>query len=309
MTRVLVTGADGFVGRALCRDLAGAGFGVVAATRDLVAVGPDTEWREVLEGIDAIAHLAAPAHASARDADERVFRRINVDGTRRLAEAAVDAGIGRFLFMSTAKVMGESSGDGCFRGDDAPAPADAYARSKRDAELALAEVARGTPLETVVLRPPLVYGPGVRANFLALMRLAASGVPLPLGSVRNRRSLVYLDNLTAAAVACLGHPAAAGRTYFVRDGADVSTPGLVRALAAALGRRARLWPAPPGALRLLGRLTGRAGTVARLLDSLAVDDSTIRGELRWRPRFDLTQGLAETASWFHGRHRQHGGRH
>ena len=301
MTRVLVTGAGGFVGRALGRDLAGAGFEVVAAGRDLVTVGPDTDWREALEGIDAIAHLAAPAHVSGHDADERVFRRVNVGGTRRLAEAAVDAGIGRFLFLSTVKVMGESSGDGCFRDDDEPAPADAYARSKRDAELALAEVARGTPLEPVVLRPPLVYGPGVRANFLALMRLVASGAPLPLGSVRNRRSLIYLDNLTAAAVACLGHPAAAGRTYFVRDGEDVSTPGLVRALAAALGSRARLWPAPTGALRLLGLLTGRAGTVARLLDSLAVDDSRIRGELQWRPRFALEQGLAETAAWFRSR--------
>ena len=317
MTRVLVTGASGFVGRALCAALGEAGHEVVASTRGAVEpwvpglevrpipdIGPDTDWSGALAGIDAVAHLAARVHVmkERRAQPLAAYRHVNADGTRRLAEAAAANGVGRVVFLSTVKVNGETSGSASFRESDRPVPGDDYGLSKWEGEQALAEVAAHTGLETVVLRPPLVYGPGVKGNFLRLLELCRHAPPLPLGATSNRRSLIYLGNLVNAVTACLTRPEAAGQTYLVRDGEDVSTTELIRRVGAALGRPARLFPVPGALLRLAGHLTGKSDAVGRLLDSLAVDDGKIRTQLDWAPPFTMAQGLAETVSWFASRH-------
>ena len=309
---VHVTGASGFVGRVLCDVLAASGCAVRKAMRaaagnaDMVAVGeigPGTDWRAALDGVETVVHLAARTHVLRETSPDPLaaYLRVNAAGTERLARSAAAHGVRRLVFLSSVKVNGERTGDRPFSEDDPPRPEDAYGVSKREAEQALARVASETGLETVVLRPPLVYGPGVKANFLRLMRLVARGVPLPLGAVVNRRSLIYAGNLVHAIVTALNAPAAAGRTYLVSDGEDVSTPELVRRLAQALGVKPRLLPVPPMVLGLAAALAGKRGELARLTGSLQVDSSRIRSELAWRPPFTLAQGLDQTARWYHSR--------
>lgn len=314
--KILVTGAGGFVGRALCARLAACPDMIVIAAarraeglppgvewRKIGDIGPDTDWTGIFTDVDAVAHLAARVHVMEdRAADPlAAFRAVNTQGTMRLAEAAAAAGVKRLVFLSSIKVNGEETGEVPFSEATPPAPADPYGVSKWEAEQELAALFARTGLETVVLRPPLVYGPGVRANFLALLRVASKGIPLPIGLIRNRRSLVSVNTLASAIQACLTHPAAAGRTFLVRDGEDVSSAELVRRMARALGRRARLFPVPPVLLRLAGRLTGRQGAVERLLGSLTVDDSAIRRELGWSPPETMDQALDATAQWFRAR--------
>jgi len=251
--RVLVTGAGGFIGSHLCPALAAAGH----------------ELRASVEGCDAVVHLANIAHTSASAAD---LQRVNVEGTIAQARAALAAGVRRFIYLSSIK---------------AAQPEDAYGRAKSIAEQALLQM---EGLEAVILRPPLVYGPRVRANFLALMRAIDRGWPLPLASIENRRSLVYVGNLVDAILACLGGRAQ-GRTYAVSDGAPVSTPQLCRAIGRALGRPARLFPFSPA---LLGLVPG----MARLVQSQVADDAAIRAELGWRPPFSFEEGLRRTAEWY-----------
>jgi nucleoside-diphosphate-sugar epimerase len=297
VSRILITGARGFVGSALCPLLQGRGHIVEAAAQRLD--DPQAVWP--LAGIDAVVHLAARVHVMQDDADDpwEAFRRVNTEGTRRLAEQAAAAGVRRLVFLSSIKVNGEATkAADAFREDGVPAPADAYGRSKWQAERDLAEVASATGLEVVILRPPLVYGPGVKANFLALVRACARRLPLPLGAVDNRRSLIGLGNLVDALALCVEHPGAAGRTYLVRDGEDLSTPELVRRLSAALGVVPRLLPVPPALLRLAGGLAGKGPAVERLLGSLTIDDSCIRRELGWVPPETVDDGLAATARWF-----------
>ncbi len=314
MSRVLVTGANGFVGQALCPLLEKAGWEVRRATRSATAVannpaadsiavgeiGAQTDWRTALDGISAVVHLAARVHLMQDDACDPLaqYRAVNRDGTENLAHQAARAGVRRLVYLSSIKVNGERTTGQPFRAEDAPHPQDPYARSKWEAEQALQRVAAATGLESVILRPPLVYGPGVKANFLRLMRLAERGIPLPLGAVDNRRSLLYLGNLADAVRVCLSHPAAAGKTFQLSDGAPLSTPALIRALAAALGKPARLLPVPPPLLRLAGRLAGKSAKIARLLDSLEIDGTPIERELDWQPPFSLEEGLAATAAWF-----------
>ena len=301
MTRVVVTGATGFIGRTLCPMLAAAGYEVSAITRDAIAeIGPDTDWSTALAGAGAVVHLAARVHKADQSAADPLaaHRRVNTLGTHRLAEAAVAAGVRRMVFASTIKVNGENTPDEPFRATHAAAPTDPYGISKWEAEQALLQVAAEGAMEAVVLRPPLVYGPGVKGNFLSLLRVCAKAPPLPLALVANRRSLIHVGNLADAIIRCLSHPAAAGRTFLVSDGETVSTPELVRRVAAALGRPARLFPVPPALLRLAGRLTGKSSAVERLLDSLAVDDREIRQVLDWNPPFSMSRGLQETATWF-----------
>jgi nucleoside-diphosphate-sugar epimerase len=309
---ILVTGANGFVGRMLCEALTGAGRAVRKAVRAPLAgfsdlavgdIGPATDWRAALEGAGAVVHLAARTHVLRETAPDSLaeYRRINVAGTDRLARAAAAAGVRRLVFLSSVKVNGERTDARAFTEDDAPRPGDAYGVSKWEAEHALARAAAETGLKVVVLRPPLVYGPGVKGNFLRLVHLVARGMPLPLGAVANRRSLVYAGNLVDAIVKALDAPHAAGRTYLVSDGEDVSTPDLVRALAQSLGVKARLVPIPLLLLKLAAAIAGRGDEFARLTGSLQVDSARLRRELAWRPPFTLAQGLEQTARWYHAR--------
>jgi len=263
-------------------------------------IGPDTQWSAALAGRNAVIHLAAHVHVmpgAAGDAADD-FNRVNVQGSENLARQAAHAGVRRFVFLSSVKVNGEISTGRAFVESDPARPTDAYGASKAEAEKRLKAVSAETGMELVIVRPPLVYGPGVKANFLRLLRIVDTGIPLPFLSIDNRRSLVYVGNLVHALGACLTHPAAANRTFFVSDDHDVSSPQLVREIAAALGRKPRLLPFPPVLLRGIGLLTGRTEQVARLTASLQVDVSSIKSTLGWLPPFTLQQGIAETASWY-----------
>ena len=277
--RVVVTGASGFIGRAVVPALRARGHAVVALERaaigDIAAV---TDWSPHLSGADAVVHLAALAHA--RGVVEAQLRAVNVEAALAIGKAAAAAGA-RMLLMSSAKVLGEETKDAAFDESSPLAPQDAYGRAKAEAETAL----RAVPgLALTVLRPPLVYGPDVKANFLALLRAIAHGWPLPLASIENRRSLVGVGNLADAVIRCLETPQAAGRTYGVTDGSPLSTPALCRAIGAALGRPARLFAFPPALLEF-------APSMRKLTRSLVVDDSAIRRELGWAPPQPFEKGL------------------
>jgi nucleoside-diphosphate-sugar epimerase len=308
---ILVTGANGFVGRRLCAELATRGRPVRAAVRQLREPHPqafpvgdiraDTDWEAALAGAEAVIHCAARVHVMQDSAADPLaaFRAVNLDGTRRLAEVAAAVGVRRLVFLSSIKVNGEATAPGSpFRASDSPRPADAYAVSKWEAEQALHEVASRSGLEVVVVRPPLVYGPGVRANFERLMRWVARGAPIPLGSVDNRRSMVGLDNLVDLLVRCVDHPAAAGQTFLVSDRRDLSTPEWIRMLAAAMGRPARLLPVPPALLRLGGSLSGRGAEVERLIGSLQLDIEPTCETLDWSPPVSVEEGLRRTVAGF-----------
>jgi nucleoside-diphosphate-sugar epimerase len=305
--RILVTGASGFIGAALCRELLARGHAVRAAIRHPGAlplppelqgiVVPDLaaefDRRALLAGVDAVVHAAAIAH---RHAGEAEIERVNFDATARLAEAAAGL-VRRFVFLSSVKVHGEDSGGRALSETDETRPEDAYARTKLKAERFLSDLAARSAMEIVLLRPPLVYGPGVRANFLRLLRWIDSGLPLPFGSVRNRRSLIYLGNLVDAIARCAEHPQARG-AFLVSDEGAVSTPDLVSRIARSLGRPARLLPVPAGVLRAIGAIAGRRDEMRRLTGDLAIDCSRAQRLLGWTPPFTLDRGLADTARWF-----------
>jgi len=304
--KVLITGATGFVGTALCDTLAASGYEVVPAVRSKsglpneVVVGnldASTDWWPVLIGCDAVVHLAARVHVMGDTAQNplALYRATNTEATLNLARQAVEAGVKRFVFISTIKVNGEGH-DAPYRETDAAAPEDAYAISKWEAEQGLQRIAADTGLEVVILRPPLVYGPGVKANFMRLMQLVQKGWPLPLASICNHRSLLYLGNFVDAIRLCVEHPDAAGQTFLLDDGEPVSTPDLVRVLACAMGRPARLLAVPVGVLALAGALLGKRAAVARLTGSLFVDSSLIRSRLGWTPPFSMEAGLAATVA-------------
>lgn len=311
MARILVTGADGFVGRALCHKLTTDGHDVVAAVRAVRQplpagtpivvgdIGADIDWAPALAGIQAVVHLAARVHVMRDEAADKLaaFRRANVVATQRLAEQAATHGVGRFIFVSTAKVHGDVSTQP-FRETDAPSPTDPYAVSKWEAEQSLSASAQRRGLGLVILRPPLVYGPGVRANFWSLLRLCDTPWPLPLGGIDNRRSLLSLGNLASAIAIALAAPGLVGRTWLLSDGHDISTSELVARLRRALGRPARLLPAPRALIRAISRLGGRGAAVERVLGSLAVDSGAFRAATGWEPPFDFESGLAATAAWY-----------
>lgn len=314
---VLVTGANGFIGRKLCVSFEEHGYVIRAAVREsshatglskaanvvaVGAIGTETDWSVALHGVETVVHLAARVHVLREKARDPLaeFRLVNVAGTERLSRMAASAGVRRLVYVSSIKVNGEHTHGSPFTEADTPDPQDAYGLSKREAEQALLKIAAETGLEVVIARPPLVYGPGVGGNFLRMMDWINRGLPLPLGSIRNSRSLIYLDNLVHALVLCATHPRAAGEIFLVSDGEDVSTPELIRRLARAMERRPRLVAFPPALLRLAGLLTGKSDEVERLLGSLRVDSSKIRGELQWTPSFSIDQGLRETARWYLG---------
>jgi nucleoside-diphosphate-sugar epimerase len=256
-------------------------------------VDGSTDWRQALAGVDVVIHLAARTHAvrERRGGDLADYRLVNVDGTRRLAEAAAQSGVRRIVFVSSIKVNGERTSGRPFQAGDVPAPEDAYGISKWEAEQVVAEVAGRAGLESVVIRPPLVYGPGAGGNFARLCQAIRRGFVLPLGAVDNRRSLVALDNLVDLIVSCVAHTAAPGGTFLVSDGEDISTPDLIRRIAEAMGTRARLLPVSPNVLRVAGHLTGRNAEIGRLLGSLQVDIEDTRQILDWAPAVTLDQGL------------------
>jgi len=314
MMNYLVTGATGFVGHFLCERLLADGRqvrGTLLASETAAALvegvapvlieplGPDTAWGDALAGVETVIHLAARVHIMADPLADPLaeFRRVNVEGTAGLAYAASRAGVKRFVFISSIKVNGEESSTP-YSEDSLPKPIDPYGISKWEAEQALRKVAAETGLEVVVVRPTLVYGPGVKANFLNMMKVVQRGIPLPFAAITNQRSLIYIGNLVDALATCANHPAAAGQTYLVSDGEDVATPELIRRTAIPLGVLPRLLPFPPFLMRVAGKLTGREATVNRLLGSLTVNSSKIRGELGWTPPFTMTEGLRVTAEWF-----------
>lgn len=309
MTVIAVTGAAGFVGGRVLIDLARRGhvaIGVVRraeadAVRAVGDIGADTDWARALEGVEVVVHCAARAHVMREKAVDpmRLYRSVNVEGTRRLAEQAARHGVRRLVYLSSVKAAGERSAPGRpLKVSDPAAPEDAYGISKREAELALLEVGAATGLETVIIRPPLVYGPGVKGNFLRLMGAIARGWPLPLGAFDNRRSMVSLANLTDFISLCVESPSADGRTFFVSDGEDLSTASLARRMGVALDRPARLLPVPGAVLSILGQVTGKAAEIERLVGTLQVDLADSRELLGWSPPQTVDQGLRETADWF-----------
>ena len=313
-SKVLVTGANGFIGAALCQKMLEGGWSVVGANRNESSVAqrpfeyksvkidlldPDSHWKAVLENVDTIVHLAARVHVLNETAPDAIaaYRQINVAGTLNLIRAAESAGVRRFIYMSTVKVNGEGKPDP-YTEQDRPRPKGPYAVSKYETEQELHERNNKTDLELVVLRPPLVYGPQVKANFLQLLRVVDKGIPLPLANVKNRRSMIFLGNLIDAILVCIQHPSAAGKTYLVSDDQDMSTPELLQKTAAWLGKSLRLFPFPIPLLRLIAKPVGKSDAVKGLLDSLCVDISKIRAELNWKPRFTMEEGLHQTAKWY-----------
>lgn len=314
---VLVTGMTGFIGEALTAALRSAGHRVKGAGRskppperlgkgieylEVGELGADTDWAVALQDVAAVVHLAGRAHVVREGSGDQlsIYRQINTLATERLARQAAGAGVRRFVFISSVLVNGSQTTATPFSEADRPAARGPYARSKLEAEHALHRIADETGLELVILRPPLVYGPGVGGNFLRLMRIVDRGIPLPLANIHNRRSLVGVSNLCDLLHRCLDQPAAAGKTFLAAD-ETLSTPTLVRRIAQALGRPARLWPCPPALLRLGGRLIGRQATIARLAESLEVDCEKARRVLSWTPATSMAAELASTAAWWRGR--------
>jgi nucleoside-diphosphate-sugar epimerase len=318
MSHILVSGANGFVGRVLCRRLAQAGHRVTGLVRrsglcddgtdEWVESSPDyvainEAWPADLQ-IDCVIHLAARVHVmneSAVDPDA-AFRATNVDGTLRLMRAAHERGVQRFIFVSSIKAVAERDDGVPLNEHRIACPEDAYGRSKRAAEEALVQYGDQTGFDVVIVRPPLVYGPHVRANFLRLMRAVSRGIPLPLGAIDAHRSLLFVENLADALMLSATDPRARRGCFHVADEDAPSTVELVRELASRFGTSPRLLPVPVAWLRAAGRLTGRSAEIDRLVSSLRVDTANIREVLQWRPGFTLSDGLTATADWYRASH-------
>lgn len=307
--RILVTGANGFVGSALfhrlCKESAHECIGAVRARprdldsiEDIVSVGDldkSVDWSTVVSGQDVVVHTAARAHIMQDESVDPLsaYRAINTVGTLNLARQAAAEGVKRFIFISSIKVNGEQTQTGQpFSSHDTPSPEDFYGISKHEAEQGLRELASETGMEVVIIRPPLVYGPSVKGNFANMIKLVSKGLPLPLGAIHNRRSLVALDNLTALMVTCIDHPNAANETFLVSDGEDLSTTELLQGVAQAMGKPSRLIPVPAGLLQFGATLLGKKAVAQRLLGSLQVDISHTQQCLNWTPPLTVKEGLA-----------------
>lgn len=314
---ILLTGATGFVGGHLVNALLERGEVTVTTVvrraircpLDQVIVpdlSADTDWSDALAGQQVVVHAAARAHVMDDKARDPLaeYRRVNTAATLNLARQAAAAGIRRFLFISSVKVNGEGISPGrCYYADDPPAPADHYAVSKWEAEQGLLQLAEETGMEVVIIRPPLVYGPGVKGNFARMVQLVEKGWPLPLGAVDNRRSLVSVFNLVDLVICCIDHPRAVNQRFLVSDDEDISTSDLLRQLGAAMNRPARLVGVPVGLLRLGATVLGKRAMAQRLLGSLQVDIRKTCDLLGWRPPLTLQQGLRRSL----GRNVQGGG--
>jgi nucleoside-diphosphate-sugar epimerase len=316
MISVLVTGANGFIGRAFCARAVRDGLRCRGAIRggrplpDLPAgtdavsvgkVGPETDWAEALSGIDIVVHLAARAHVLRETAADPLveFRLVNTEGTRRLARQAATACVRRFIFVSSIGVNGDSTHERPFREDDPPHPARPYALSKWEAEVVLQDLSAQTGMETVILRPPLVYGPGVKGNMRLLMEYVNRGWPLPFAGVHNRRSLLGLGNLVDALMLCVVRPEAAGQTFLLCDGEDISTADLIRQIARASGKKDHLFAVPDPLFRGVAKLAPFArAKLDQVLGSLAIDNSRFRTVLKWSPPYGLDEEIASMVNAF-----------
>lgn len=306
----LVTGANGFIGRAVCGEMIKKGWRVKGAIRErgktgqlpegvfpvrIGQIGSQTQWKVALEDIDTIVHLAAMVHTT--DSDPLMFEEVNTKGTINLMRSAASAGVRRFVFISTVKVNGEGK-ESAYREIDKVQPQDAYAESKWKAEVALNNYVSQTEMEIVVLRPPLVYGPDVKANFFRLLQAVDRGIPLPFGKVNNHRSFIYIENLVDAIIQCCRHPEASGKTFFLSDDQDVSTKDLILRIAGAFGKKARLFPVPIGVISFSGRIARRQDLFDRLFSSFFVDISKFKDTLEWKPPFSMDKGLEQTVEWY-----------
>jgi nucleoside-diphosphate-sugar epimerase len=309
--KVLVTGVNGFVGSSLCTELYRQEHVVVGVARSASTVTNDfervvvdaiesaTDWSTLLGNVDAVIHLAARVHVMSDSVEDPLmeFRKVNVDGTINLARQAAKFGVKRFVFISSIKVNGESTSLGNpFNEKDAESPEDAYAISKFEAEIALIELSEKTGMEVVIIRPPLVYGPGVKANFLSMMNWLNKSVPLPFGNITNKRSLVFIDNLVDLLVKVIDHPKAAGQVFLVSDDEDVSTTKLLQSLSMALGKKALLIKVPMCFLNITLRLIGKSGLSQRLLSSLQLDITKTKKLLDWTPPVRFEEGIKRTAT-------------
>ena len=310
--RVLVTGANGFVGSALCRRLVEAGHSVVGAVRRrgfdsgveyrvIGDIGGNPSWDEVLAGVDVAIHLAALVHQMGEAPPLAEYRRLNVGGTAQLANACVRHGVSRMVFLSSIKVNGECTPTGPFTEADEPAPLDAYGISKLEAEQALTAIANQGGMQTVVVRPPLVYGPGVRANFLRLLGVVRKLRPLVIPRLKSKRSMIALGNLVDILAVCSEHQAAANQLFLVSDNEDVTVTDLMQRMALAMKRKSMVVPLPVGWLRLAAKVIGKEQEIRRLTDPLTVNPEKAMKLLGWRPPLDLNAGLAQTVDWYRRR--------
>ena len=314
MKRILLTGVSGFIGDALANAVYDKGFNVRGAVRtisstipsfveqiDVGDISPEVNWTLALDNVDVAIHLAARVHVMQETTNNPLeeFRRINTESTISLATQAEKNGVKRFIYLSSIKVNGEFTQTGnSFNENDKFVPVDPYALSKYEAELGLLELAKNTQMEIVIIRPPLVYGPGVKANFLSMMNWLYKSVPLPFGAIFNKRSLVALDNLVDLILTCIEHPAAVNQVFLVSDGEDLSTTDLLSRVAVALGKKSRLIPINQQLLEITLTLIGKKDLAQRLCGSLQVDISKAKKLLNWTPLISVDEGIHKTAKYF-----------
>lgn len=315
-SHVLITGANGFVGRELTRQLLSRGCKVTGAVRNILDV-PEFQgaaysqskidedisvqgWKTLLQGVDVIFHLAARVHQMKESSSDALlkYRKENATNTEVITKAAVGAGVKRLVFLSSIKVNGEGTSGNPYREEDTPKPKDPYAISKHEAEQAILSNKKG--MEIVIFRSSLIYGCGVKANFLKLIRWVDQGIPLPFASVNNKRSMVYLGNLVDALILSATHPSVIDNTYLLSDGVCMSTPDIIREISTALGKKANLWPFPSSLLSILARMAGKKGEIERLIGSLQVDSSKFCKDTGWVPPYTFSQGINKTVEWYRG---------
>ena len=309
MEKICITGANGFIGKSLCKALNSSDKSIRGFIRTLdlnknytkieyLSVGDISSkinWKGQLNGYDCIVHCAGRAHVMNKNEDLDVYHLVNTEGTRRLAEQAAAVGVKKFVYLSSVKVNGESTGkidnNKMFTNNDIPEPQDAYSISKFKAEKVLWEISAKTGLEVVIVRLPLVYGKDVKGNLARLIKLVKLGIPLPLSMIQNQRSMIGVDNLVDLIIQCIDHPVAAGKTFLVSDGEDLSTTDLINHIGISMGRKARLFPVPIFLLKLLGSILGKQKEINRLLGSLKVDSSYTQEVLNWTPPVSVTEGI------------------
>ena len=309
MKKILVTGASGFIGKTLCNKLIKLSFNVQGAVRSLDSltfdynfkavtvgeIGANTNWINALKDIDCIIHCAGKEHSTNEKNNLNIYHLINTEGTKRLAEQVVKSGVKRFIFLSTIKVNGESTGNNnqnsIFTNKDIPNPQDAYSTSKLEAEKLLWEISAKTNLEVVVVRLPLVYGYGSKGNLAKLIKLINSGMFLPFSLINNKRSLIGIDNLVDLLVRCIEHPDAKSKTFLVSDGEDLSTPELLKNIASAMGRSAFMFPFPISLLKFFGFVLGKSSEIDRLTGSLQIDNNYTKKILNWSPPISVQEGI------------------